>query len=102
PITAAASAGKAAVVVVAVVLGVDGDGVNGCCRRWYRDGEGGGAARCGCGGVVSTVEDGGPYRLGYGESFWVRQKSSPEKLSDSGRGGGRRRLPEIWERERGL
>nr|GFA68644.1 hypothetical protein [Tanacetum cinerariifolium] len=59
PITASAAAKKAvavAVMVVAVVLGVDGDGVNGCCRGWYRDGEGGGAARCGCGGVVSAVE----------------------------------------------
>nr|GFA36954.1 hypothetical protein [Tanacetum cinerariifolium] len=93
PITAAVAAGKAvavAAVVVAVVLGVDGDGVNGCCRGWYRDGEGGGAARCSCGGVVSAVEGGG-----YGESFWVRRKSLREKISDGGRGGGRRRLPEI-------
>nr|GEZ93798.1 hypothetical protein [Tanacetum cinerariifolium] len=58
--------------------------------------------RCGCGGVVSAVEGGGPYRSGHGESIWVRQKSLPEKLSGDGRGGGRRRLPEIWERERGL
>nr|GEZ31348.1 hypothetical protein [Tanacetum cinerariifolium] len=25
--------------------------------------------------VVSAVEGGGPYRSGYGESFWVRQKN---------------------------
>nr|GEY17138.1 hypothetical protein [Tanacetum cinerariifolium] len=57
---AAGKAAAVAAVVVAVVLGVDGDGVNGCCDGWYRDGEGGGAARCGCGGVVSAVECGGP------------------------------------------